>query len=108
MKNTLKSSHKLQIWLTIAAGLFIIGIATLVWGITVRANAVNARLAAQHHVDHEICVRVNNINKVIIKQLQRSEVNTPKLSYYKQHPDELKLILAEIRHEKMAFRPRSC
>src|SRR5689334_13182354 len=108
MMPTLKENHKLQIWLTISGVLFLLGIVAMVWGLSVRADSINARLAAQHAVDHSICVRVNNLNKVIVAQLARSQKNTPKLSYYKDHPRELRLILREIQREKEAFRPRSC
>ena len=108
MKQTLSSHRKLQVWLAIAGVFFMFGVAALAAGILVRADNVNTELRIQRHADYQICVRVNTLNKVIVAQLARSATNTPKLSYYKEHPRELRLILKEIRREQIAFRPRAC
>jgi hypothetical protein len=51
---------------------------------------------------------VNNIDKIIQAQLRRSLANIPKIMYYKQHPDELRTQLSQVREEIVAFRPQRC
>jgi hypothetical protein len=68
------------------------------------ANSVND----QRKTDHHICLAVNNIDKIIQAQLRRSLTNIPKIMYYKQHPDELRTQLGQVREEIVAFRPQRC
>lgn len=66
------------------------------------------RTQVVNEANQRICVAVNNINTVITQTLRRSLANVPRLSYYKQHPDELAQQEAEIRREIRRFKPRTC
>jgi hypothetical protein len=74
------------------------------WGWLAFAASVND----QRKTDHHICLAVNNIDKIIQAQLRRSLTNIPKIMYYKQHPDELRTQLVQVREEIVAFRPQRC
>jgi hypothetical protein len=62
----------------------------------------------QSHVNHDICVAINQQNKAITDSLHRSLKATPTLAYYKAHPDELARVLAQIRQEIRVFAQKPC
>ena len=55
------------------------------------------------------CEDVQDIRSYILGATERGIVNTPTLSYYKQHPDELEKALTTLREQRDIFRePLDC
>lgn len=73
-----------------------------------QANKNTARLAENTYVIHQICVAVNNLNSTITASLLRNRRNLPRLTYYREHPGELRIARAEIDATLRTFRPRRC
>jgi hypothetical protein len=57
---------------------------------------------------HELCASISNQAEFSEKTLHRAKRNTPKLTYYKNHPAELKALLADINAQIIKFAPRPC
>ena len=90
--------------------MFATGVA--IWKVT-SVTHENRRLAQKIDTqsiaaDRTVCVRINKINGVIAGILERSKKNIPKLSYYKQHPDELQDQLDEVDRQKSQFAQEDC
>ena len=67
-----------------------------------------ALVQASQVADRAACRRINKLDTLIQHQLRLSLVTTPKLAYYKQHPAELRRVLAGTRAEIRAFKPEKC
>lgn len=63
------------------------------------------RDANQKAINQAVCGAVYQLDRTIVAQLQRSQQNLPKLSYYKEHPDELRRQKQDISREIRAFQP---
>lgn len=73
-----------------------------------RISENNRLRAFQVAADVRACRRINKLDVTIQKQLQVSLTTTPKLTYYKNHPQELQSVLANLRSEIEAFKPQPC
>lgn len=59
-------------------------------------------------VDYKICVRVNNLNRLIVGSLQRQKKAARNIAYYKHHKKELRAALRLIDRQLKVFKPRRC
>jgi len=55
--------------------------------------------------DYKICVRVNNLNSLIVQTLQRQKRATYRISFYEQNPDLRRQAIKEINRELKTFAP---
>lgn len=58
--------------------------------------------------DIKICVRVNNLNKTVTQALFRQKRAVDKIAYYRDHPKDRAIALAEINRQLKQFAPRQC
>ena len=75
---------------------------------TALADQQVALRAAQVEADKAACLRINKVYRLIQTQLTLSLQTTPKLSYYKHHPAELRRVQRSTRVEIKAFTPEKC
>lgn len=87
----------------IAVSFFIAGKSTLD-----RRSAAREQSVQFHRADVAACARINKLYLLIQKQVRLSLTTTPKLTYYKQHPDELAAVQQRTRNEVKAFAPEKC
>lgn len=101
MLRTLRSSQTLLWWV-------LLSVSVLLLSVGFSAYAAAQSDGAKADAIHETCVGLQNLNKVITQTLGRSKQNLPKLTYYREHPDELRIQIREINRELLVFRPRTC
>jgi hypothetical protein len=92
-----------RVWFATVLGLMIAIAASVALVISV-ARDHEARI----DTDTKICLATNRLVVPIRASLQRALVTLPTLSYYKEHPDELAIQLAEVRRNLRAFRTLDC
>lgn len=73
-----------------------------------RREAASVQQTQLHAADAAACARINKLYHLIQVQVRLSLTTTPKLDYYKQHPDELKAVQQRARDEIKAFAPEKC
>ena len=93
--------------IAIVASFFIAGKSTLDRRATLAESVKSARIATEEG-DRSACLRINTLDRVIQKNLRLSLRSTPKIAYYKTHPDELRDVLKNIQVEIADFAPQKC
>lgn len=95
----IKTSNKLTIATAIfCALLFFLSISTV-------GYVLYGRESTQRDVNAAVCKAVIRLDNAITSSLRRSLIDTPKLAYYKDHPDELADQIAQIRRTIKQFVP---
>jgi len=58
--------------------------------------------------DYRICVRVNNLNSLIVATLKRQKRASYRIQYYRTHVAERQAAIREINRELVTFAPARC